>query len=151
MLYGVERQVSSRPVSFQKQQSTDHMQATFGHTSILACALVVICDSVFGAGPCRRAPSLSVSHVLFLDSGPLGLITHPQRSSEALAVSEWLSRWLSGGRRAVVPAIVYYELKREQLRARKTFSIGRLDAFIKATPGRYVPLSDKALRLATEL
>jgi predicted nucleic acid-binding protein len=51
----------------------------------------------------------------------------------------------------IVPAIVYYELKRELLRAKKTFSIGRLDQFISATPGRYVPLSDKALRLAAEL
>jgi predicted nucleic acid-binding protein len=50
-----------------------------------------------------------------------------------------------------VPAIVYYELKRELLRAGKQFSIGRLDAFINATAGRYVPLSDEALQLAAEL
>jgi len=30
-------------------------------------------------------------------------------------------------------------------------SLERLDAFIAATPGRYVPLSDEALRLAAEL
>ena len=51
----------------------------------------------------------------------------------------------------MVPAIVYYELKRELLRARKTFGIGRLDAFVNATPGRYLTLSDDALRLAAEL
>jgi len=50
-----------------------------------------------------------------------------------------------------VAAIVYYELKRELLRAKKAFSIGRLDAFINVTPGRYVPLSDEALRLAADL
>jgi hypothetical protein len=50
-----------------------------------------------------------------------------------------------------VPAIVYYELKRELLRAGKTFGIGRLDAFVNAAPGRYLPLSDSALRLAAEL
>jgi predicted nucleic acid-binding protein len=92
-----------------------------------------------------------VSHVLFLDSGPLGLITHPQRSAEVLAVTEWLSRCLLSGSQVIVPAIVYYELKRELLRVKKTFSIGRLEAFINATPGRYVPLSDEALRLAAEL
>ena len=29
---------------------------------------------------------------LFLDSGPLGLLTHPQRSGEVIATTEWLSR-----------------------------------------------------------
>lgn len=88
---------------------------------------------------------------LFLDSGPLGLITHPQRSAEVIAVSEWLSRCLLSGSRVIVPAIVYYELKRELLRAQKILSIGRLDAFVNAAPGRYLPLSDNALRMAAEL
>ena len=92
-----------------------------------------------------------MSRVLFLDSGPLGLITHPQRSAEVLAVTEWLSRCLLSGSRVIVPAIIYYELKRELIRTEKTFSIGRLDAFVNATPGRYLPLSDEALRLAAEL
>jgi hypothetical protein len=60
-----------------------------------------------------------VSQVLFLDSGPLGLLTHPQRSAEVLAITEWLTRCLLSGRRVIVPAIVYYELKRELLRANK--------------------------------
>jgi predicted nucleic acid-binding protein len=92
-----------------------------------------------------------VSEFLFLDSGPLGLLTHPQRSAEVVAVAEWLSRCLLGGSRVIVPAIVYYELKRELLRAKKSFGIARLDAFISATPGRYLPLSDEALRLAADL
>ena len=88
---------------------------------------------------------------LFLDSGPLGLLTHPQRSAEVIAVTAWLPRCLLAGSRVFVPAIVYYEIKRELLRANKTFSITRLDAFVDATPARYVPLSDEALRLAAEL
>jgi predicted nucleic acid-binding protein len=92
-----------------------------------------------------------VREFLFLDSGPLGLITHPQRSTEVIAVSEWLSRSLLSGSRVIVPAIVYYELKRELLRAQKTLSIGRLDAFVNAAPGRYLPLSDDALHMAAEL
>lgn len=54
-----------------------------------------------------------------LDSGPLGLLSHPQRSAEVAAVTDWLSH--------------------------------SLDAFITATPGRYLPLSDAALRLAADL
>jgi predicted nucleic acid-binding protein len=92
-----------------------------------------------------------VSQVLFLDSGPLGLLTHPQRSVEVIGVAEWLSRALLAGSQVIVPAIVYYELKRELLRAKKTFGIGRLDQFVNAQPGRYLTLSDDALRLAAEL
>jgi predicted nucleic acid-binding protein len=51
----------------------------------------------------------------------------------------------------MVPAIIYYELKRELLRAGKTFGITRLDAFTAAASGRYLPLSDEALRLGAEL
>jgi len=92
-----------------------------------------------------------VSQFIFLDSGPLGLLTHPQRSVEVIAVTRWLSRCLLSGARPIVPAIVYYEIKRELLRARKTFGIGRLDAFVNAAPGRYLSLSDQALHLAAEL
>jgi predicted nucleic acid-binding protein len=92
-----------------------------------------------------------VSQVLFLDSGPLGLLTHPQRSAEVLAVTKWLTRCLLSGSRVIVPAIVYYELKRELLRAKKSIGVTRLDAFVAATPGRYLALSDEALRLAAGL
>ena len=92
-----------------------------------------------------------MSRFLFLDSDPLGLLTYPQRSAEVVGVAEWLSRCLLNGSRVMVPAIVYYELKRELLRARKTFGLGRLDAIVNAAPDRYLPLSDQALRLAAEL
>lgn len=92
-----------------------------------------------------------MSQILFLDSGPLGLITHPQSSAEVIAVADWLSRCLLGGSRVIVPAIVYYEIKRELLRARKTLGLARLDSFVNANPGRYLPLTDEALRLAADL
>ena len=92
-----------------------------------------------------------MSRFLILDSAPLGLITHPQRSARVASITEWLSRCILGGYRVIVPAIVYYELKRELLRAKKLSGIARLDAFVAATPGRYLPLSDEALRLAAEL
>jgi predicted nucleic acid-binding protein len=89
--------------------------------------------------------------ILVLDSGPLGFLTHPIRSAEVVDVTQWLSLCLLGGARVVVPAIVYYELKRELLRAKKAFGIERLDAFVNASPGRYLALSDDGLRLAADL
>lgn len=92
-----------------------------------------------------------MSDVLFLDSGPLGLITQPQRSHEVIAITDWLKDCLRAGARVVVPGIVYYEIKRELLRANKSFGIARLDAFVNATPDRYLPLTDDALRFGAEL
>lgn len=89
-----------------------------------------------------------MSDVLFLDSGPLGLITQPQRSHEVIAITDWLKDCLRAGARVLVPAIVYYEIKRELLRANKANGIARLDAFVNADPDRYVPLTDDALRFA---
>jgi predicted nucleic acid-binding protein len=92
-----------------------------------------------------------VSQIFFLDSGPLGLITYPQRSKEVIDLADWFARALLSGAQFLVPAIVYYELKRELLRANKIFSIGRLDQFVSAATGRYIPLSDGALNLGAEL
>ena len=92
-----------------------------------------------------------MSRFIVLDSGPLGLLTHPQRNAEVVAIAEWTSRCLLTGHRVIIPAIVYYELRRELLRANKPSSISRLEAFASTTPGRYLPLSDEALQLAGEL
>ena len=91
-----------------------------------------------------------MSQFIFLDSGPLGLITHPRQTDEVAAITEWLARMLKNGNRVLVPAIVYYELKRELLRAKKPFSVGRLNVFSRAA-NRYIPLTDEALRLSAEL
>ena len=91
-----------------------------------------------------------MSQFIFLDSGPLGLITHPRQTAEVTAITEWLARMLKSGNRVLVPAIIYYELKRELLRANKPFSIGRLDVFSR-TSNRYIPLTDDALHLSADL
>ena len=59
-----------------------------------------------------------MSQFIFLDSGPLGLITHPRQTAEVSAITEWLARMLKNENRVLVPAIIYYELKRELLRAK---------------------------------
>jgi predicted nucleic acid-binding protein len=92
-----------------------------------------------------------VNRFLVLDSGPLGLLTHPQRNAEVVAITEWVSQCLLAGHRIIIPAIVYYELKRELLRANKAVSVARLEAFATTTTGRYLPLSDEALGLAAQL
>jgi hypothetical protein len=62
-----------------------------------------------------------VNRYLLLDSGPLGLVTQPKQSPEVVAMNRWLIERLSGGDAVVVPAIVYFELRRELLRAGQDF------------------------------
>ena len=90
-----------------------------------------------------------MSYLLFLDSGPLGLITQPQRTDEVIAITDWLKDCLWAGARVLVPAIVYYEIKRELLRANKLAGISRLDSLVNAQPDRYVPLTDGTPMVAT--
>jgi predicted nucleic acid-binding protein len=92
-----------------------------------------------------------VSRCLPLDSGPLGLVTQPRISPEVVAINHWLIDCLSNGDAVLAPAIVYYELRRELLRARKAAGLARLDAFVQIDPNRYLALTDEALRLAAEL
>jgi len=87
---------------------------------------------------------------VLLDSSPLGLITHPLPD-----ISTEMARWsldlLANGWQIAVPAIIYYEVQRELLRAGKVKGLRNLDRFTQAVPDRYLPLSDRDLRLAATL
>ncbi len=88
---------------------------------------------------------------LFLDSGPLGLITNPKRPPETVAILKWAISLQRAGHRFVVPAIADYEVRRELIRAGKTNGLARLNEFNTSEPGRYLSVTDSALLLASEL
>jgi predicted nucleic acid-binding protein len=46
---------------------------------------------------------------------------------------------------------VHYEIRRELLRAEKSAGLERLEGFVESEEGRYLPLTDSALRLAAEI
>jgi predicted nucleic acid-binding protein len=87
-----------------------------------------------------------MSRVILLDTGPLGLVTHPRDHHGA---GPWLARLLLQRAIVRIPEIADYELRRELLRARKTRSIDRLDG-LKQTLG-YLPLDTNTMLLAAEL
>ena len=57
-----------------------------------------------------------MADIVFLDAGPLGMVSHPRPANEIVA---WLARLLGSGTRVLVPEIAGYEVRRELLRAGK--------------------------------
>ena len=87
--------------------------------------------------------------VIFLDTGPLGLVTNPNKANpDAIACTEWLSGCLRAGTRVCVPEICDYELRRELVRANKTAGLARLDQFKERV--EYVPLTTPMMLKAAE-
>lgn len=87
-----------------------------------------------------------MSRVVVIDSGPLGLVTNPKRSSQSIACARWLQAMVADGMRIILPEIADYEIRRELLRANKVMGIARLDAL--ASVLEYLPLTTAAMRLA---
>ena len=69
----------------------------------------------------------------------------------AEACRAWVARCLRQEAHILVPAIAYYEVCRELERMRNTTGLARVEAFCSAVPGRYLPLSDAALRRGCRL
>ena len=86
--------------------------------------------------------------VVLLDTGLLGLITHPQASEEARQCAQWLVSLSLKGFDVKVPEIADYEIRRELLRMNKAKSIKRLND-LKNVLG-YIPLTTQTMLVAAE-
>lgn len=92
-----------------------------------------------------------MSRILFLDTGPLGLLTNPKRPENTVEILRWAAEHLRAGNRLQVPAIADFEVRRELLRLNRPTSIAALDAFIRLPQDRYIPFTDNALQLSATL
>lgn len=107
---------------------------------------------IFEAGTRRRpnfgSEAISMSVLILLDAGPLGLITNPRGSLEGRQCNLWLESLLVKGIEVKVPEIADYEVRRELLRADKIQGVKRLNEF-KNLIG-YVPLTTATILKAAE-
>ena len=85
---------------------------------------------------------------MLLDTGPLGLVTHPNAAIENKQATQWLQGLLQTEVAVLIPEIADYELRRELLRAGKAKSVMVLDRY-KARLG-YVPLTTEAMLQAAQ-
>src|SRR5215510_2946658 len=89
--------------------------------------------------------------LILLDAGPLGIVTKRRGVPDAEACRTWVAHCLRQGALVFVPAVAYYEVRRELERMHNTTGLARLEAFCSAVPDRYLLLSDTALRLGCRL
>lgn len=92
-----------------------------------------------------------MSRMVFLDTGPLGILTNPRRPPETVNALLWALTMVRAGHRFIVLVIADYEVRRELERAAKTVGLAALDAWNGVAPDRYLPLYDSALRLGATL
>lgn len=90
-----------------------------------------------------------MNDAVFLDSGPLGILTNPSNKSAPVAIRQWLVDLLAAGRRVILPEIVDYEVRREFIRASLPQSIILLDSLAKQID--YLPLSTPVMHHAAEI
>jgi predicted nucleic acid-binding protein len=88
---------------------------------------------------------------VFLDSGPLGLVTQRRGIPHVDACRRWVDLLIKAGVRVMVPEVADFEIRRELLRSGKAQGIGRLDAFNTAAVDRFLPITSTAMRRAAEL
>jgi predicted nucleic acid-binding protein len=88
----------------------------------------------------------SMSRMILLDAGPLGMVTHPRKNPE---IKAWLDAWLRSERSIVIPEISDYEVRRELLRSNRVQGINRLD-MLQAITG-YAPITTQVMRKAAQL
>lgn len=86
--------------------------------------------------------------MVLLDTGPLGLVSHPRAATKNKEAAGWLQGLLKAGVSVRIPEIADYELRRELIRAEKTPSVARLDELKQALD--YVPLTTDAMLQAAQ-
>lgn len=89
-----------------------------------------------------------MARVVLLDSGPLGLVTHP-RAEQSREATEWMADLVSAGVLVVLPEIVDYELRRKMLHIGSASGVRRLDALKENV--EYAPLTTAVMLRAASL
>jgi predicted nucleic acid-binding protein len=90
-----------------------------------------------------------MNRIVVLDTGVLGLLTHPQGSPDSERCVKWITTLIAGGVIFVLPEIADYELRRELVRTSQTKALRRLDALKELT--RYEAITTAAMLEAARL
>jgi predicted nucleic acid-binding protein len=87
--------------------------------------------------------------LVFLDSGPLGLVSNPRGRPVAVRCQQWARDLIAAGVQVLVPEIADYEVRRKLLHAGATSGIARLDRL--KVGFEYAPITTDVMLRAAEL
>ena len=87
--------------------------------------------------------------IVFLDSGPLGLLTNPNSTQNVLNISNWVSACIAARHTICIPEIIDYELRREFTLMNKFKSLTRLDGYREQL--EFVTIKSETMILASRL
>ncbi len=90
-----------------------------------------------------------MSKLILLDSGPLGLVSNPNTSTEAESCREWVREREFQGDLVIVSEIADYEVRRELIRAQKLNGVARLN--IVKSRLSYLAITTETMMRAAEL
>lgn len=86
---------------------------------------------------------------MFLDTGPLGMLSNPAATKKTKELAEWMTAQLDKGVRFFIPEVSDYEVRRNAILENLTGCLQRLDEL--TTTITYVPLTTSAMREAARL
>ena len=87
--------------------------------------------------------------IVFLDAGPLGLISNPRGLAAAVQCRQWVKDLSASGVRVMIPEIADYEVRRELIRAGKSNGLRRLDQVNEVLD--FAPITSEIMVRAAEL
>ncbi len=93
-----------------------------------------------------KLDNYSMSRLILLDAGPLGMITHPRKNPQ---IKAWLDDLIRSNSSIIIPEISDYEVRRELIRSGKVQGINRLD-MLQAITG-YAPITTQIMLKAAQL
>ncbi|BAZ10516.1 hypothetical protein NIES4071_23380 [Calothrix sp. NIES-4071] len=89
---------------------------------------------------------------IILDSGPLGLITNKNAKNREIAECKiWANSLISKDCNIYIPAISYYEVRRELIRTMKLDGVRRLDNLKYVKGFEYIEMTQEIIVKASEL
>ena len=87
--------------------------------------------------------------IVLLDAGPLGLLSNPSGSPEALQCKNWVRNLTLNNVLVMVSEIADYEIRRELLRAKKVNGVKQLDLIKQSLA--YAKITTEVMLKAAEL
>ena len=92
-----------------------------------------------------------MARLILLDSGPLGLMVRAPGKPQVQRCLAWLSAVMTNAAIVVIPEIVHYEVRREQIRIRAIGSLQRLEYALDPRSGfEHLTLTIDAIIQAAE-